>query len=272
MGTEIDNKLSDAGYHLLGDNERIEELILDILESKNNRYLKALLFLIYKYELDVHNIYKKTKEKELFNTIIGIASKIFNELNIDKRLPNYAGLNKGLESEYLNKFKLDYDDFKYEFELQLKNEIAPNLFIDKQKFNEERELQYSLSALFTDKEKQIIKRLLNNKPVSKTDYEYFSRKTKKKLKSIISLEDFAKSLYNNTPHYDEDLFRLKKMLEKELLNEKSQISKYNLSDNEIIIDLVGTNNEVEIHSFKLSQIKNNDMLNLLKKYPEHDFR
>jgi len=87
------------------------------------------------------------------------------------------------------------------------------MMIEKQKAYAERDLQIWLSRIFTKKEKQIMSRILAEKPVSRTDYEYYSRKTKKKLNGIINLQDFARTLSTKSPKYDTDLFKLKKLLE-----------------------------------------------------------
>ena len=48
MGRILEKKLAEAGYRMLGTAENKEELILDILNTKDYRYLKAIPFLIYK--------------------------------------------------------------------------------------------------------------------------------------------------------------------------------------------------------------------------------
>jgi len=180
----IENKLSKAGYQMLGIDESIENLILTILQTKNIRYLKAIPFLIYKHKADLKEIIEKTKNKELLSAVLKITKKIFLEFDIKINIPE-------LHTNF--KEKLAFNEFKEEFELQLNNK--PDLLIDKQKIYEERNLEMWLSQLFTKKEKEIIKKILEEQQLTKTEYEYYSRKTKKKLNSIIGLEDFAKMLY-----------------------------------------------------------------------------
>ena len=184
MVTEIEKKLVDAGYRMLGADESKEKLILSILKTRDIRYLKAIPFLIYNYSLDSNKIYQKTTKKDLFGQIITFTKRIFKENNMDKALPELSG-----------KGNLNYNEFKQEFELQLMRK--PRLMIEKQRIYAERRLQMSLSHLFTKKEKQIIRRILEEKPISRTDYEYYSRKTKKKLQSIMGLQDFARTLFSN---------------------------------------------------------------------------
>jgi hypothetical protein len=261
MGTEIEKRLNEAGYRMLGDNESIERLILNILKSKNIRYLKAIPFLIYKHKVDLNKISKSNETNKLFQSIIAITAKLFREFNIAGILPER--IEENIE-------KLDYNEFRDEFELQLRNEAKPSLFIDKQKIYAERDLQMHLSQLFTKKEKQIIRRLLEDKPISRTDYEYYSRKTRKKLSSIIGLQDFAKVLYAKTPKYDMDLYNLKKKLEDKLngklqeffLFDEDKLSISYRNDKEKLLNVI----------INLSSIKDKELLNLIKKYKKHDFR
>lgn len=196
MGITVEKRLQEVGYRMLGDDASIDKLLIDILRTKNARYLKAIPFLIYKYGLNTSALQKKLNpdEEELFGTILNFTARIFKESNIEKNI------DFGRESKGKNHpSNLNYDEFKEEFELQLRNDLKPNLLIDSQKFDEERNLQFALSRLFTKKEREIIKRLQADGAVSKTDYEYYSRKTKKKLRSIIALHDFAMGISEKSP-------------------------------------------------------------------------
>lgn len=284
MAIAIEKKLINAGYRMLGDDAGIEKLIQDILKSKNIRYLKAIPFLIYKYNLDILTIRKNIEEIELFNTILDITARIFSELNIKRKISRHIRGDSKLEGKYAHKFSPHYNEFKNEFELQLRNDNKPDLLIDTQKIDEERNLQYGLSQLFTKKEKQIIKRLQEDKPISRSDYEYYSRKTKKKLRSIINLQDFARNIYSKTPKCDEELFELKKFFEKESTKKELEkwlsdkwkiddsIEEYHISGNSIAFILKDKFGGGSTTLCPLRYIKDKRILELLKKYPEHDFR
>lgn len=279
MGSTIEGSLTTAGYQMLGENKTIEKLILDILESGSIRYLKAIPFLIYKYNIDSRRIYKSDKDKTmLFSMMMDITKKLFQEFGIEKEIPEHIHLEKKELEKLMKKRLINYNDFKEEFELQLKNEKKSELLLDKQKIYAERDLQMDLSRLFTKKEKQIIKRLLEDKPISKTDYEYYSRKTKKKLNSIIGLEDFAKTIYDKTPKYDEDLYLLKKKLEewleKEKKGEKISLIKFIFWDNKISLSYItekSTNQTLNL-IIDLNKIKDKTVFDLIKRYGKHNFR
>lgn len=187
MAGTIEKQLSEAGYALL-DIKNIENLILSILKNKNYRYFKAIPYIIYLHKPNINNIYAKSKDKQLFGEIINITRRIFEEQKIKIDLPNID-----------KKTKLNYEEFKQEFLLQMKRSEKPNLLLEKKEIYAERNLQMWLSQIFTKKEKYIITQILNSQPLSKTEYEYYSRKTKKKLNAIINLDEFAKMILPLSP-------------------------------------------------------------------------
>lgn len=273
MGTAIEKGLAEAGYRMLGLESRREQLILSILDSERIRYLKAIPFLIYGYPVDLDRIYFRTSKKKLFAQIIGITRRIFYEERISKELPDIDEPGN-----------LNYEEFRQEFEMQKLSSEKPDLLIERQKVRAERDLQMQLSQLFTRKEKQTMRRILEDKPVSKTDYEYYSRKTKKKLRGIISLQDFATTLYSKSPRCDEGLFRLKKLLEEELQKEhngKISIQRFFVSDNKVAVffeeDKQDKSGEqfsgIKMKPLSISTIKSREILNLLGRYrdAEQDF-
>ena len=266
MAINIEKKLSEAGYKMLGTEKDKEELILSILNTEDIRYLKAIPFLIYNYNINLEKIYSKTKKKKLLAQIISITKKIFQENQIDKSLPNISGEGN-----------LNEEEFEQEFKMQKLALEKPKLMIEKQKIYAERDLQMWLSQIFTKKERQIMKRILEDKPVSRTDYEYYSRKTKKKLSSIINLQDFAKTLSTESPKYDEDLFRLKRLLEgwveKNDKHKEVSIQRFFISEDilSIFFENKTPNYPKEHTQIKLKAIKDNDILYLLNRYKEYDF-
>lgn len=268
MAIDIEKKLSEAGYKMLGADEDKEDLILSILNTEDIRYLKAIPFLIYNYNIDLEKVYFRTKKKKLLAQIICISRKIFRENKIDNPLPDIS------EEGNFNE-----EEFRQEFEMQKLASEKVNLMVDKQKIYAERDLQMWVSRIFTKKERQIIKRILELKPVSRTDYEYYSRKTRKKLNSIINLQDFAKTLSSRPIKYDADLFRLKKLLEmwlekKEGCKEAS-VQKFFISDETLSIFFLKSSNypteQRFIRQIKLKEINDTEILRLLDRYKEQDF-
>lgn len=193
MARALEEKLIQAGYQLLGPRKEIEELIISILKTKDTRYLKAIPVLIYLHNPDLSELIARTKNKNLLAEIIEITRKIFVEEGIKKELPPIDKFS------ITKKMKLDYSEFKQEFELQRRRAEPPTLLYEQGKFQAERNLQWWLSFLFTRKERSIIERILQEKMITKTEYEYYSRKTKKKLNAIINLQEFTKAMVPLSP-------------------------------------------------------------------------
>lgn len=191
MARNVEERLMEAGYQLLGQDQKIEELIISILKEKNTRYLKAIPFLIYLHQPDISIIHAKTREKRLLGEIIGITRKIFQEEKISRELPTWD-----------KKTKLKYGEFKQEFELQRRRQEKPSLLLEKEKFHAERNLQLWLSYIFTKKEREIIEKILNEKQLTKTEYEYYSRKAKKKLNAIMYLQELSRAVVPLSPKFD----------------------------------------------------------------------
>jgi len=183
----IETKLNDAGFKMFGLNSEIEELIISILKTNNTRYLKAIPFLIYLHKPNSTEILSKLKNEKkyqnLFREIIKITRQIFKEEEINIDLPKID-----------TKTNLNYSEFKDEFELQKNNLKSPSPLLDKEKIYAERSLQISLSYIFTKKERDIINKILESELLTKTEYEYYSRKTKKKLNAILNLQTLTKAL------------------------------------------------------------------------------
>src|SRR3989344_4152167 len=183
----IETKLNDAGFKMFGLNSEIEELIISILKTNNTRYLKAIPFLIYLHKPNSTEILSKLKNEKkyqnLFREIIKITRQIFKEEEINIDLPKID-----------TKTNLNYSEFKDELELQKNNLKRTSPLLDKEKIYAERSLQISLSYIFTKKERDIINKILESELLTKTEYEYYSRKTKKKLNAILNLQTLTKAL------------------------------------------------------------------------------
>lgn len=191
MARALERKLAEAGFEMMGSHNEIEDLILSLLEKKNIRHLKAIPFLIYLHNPDLSQISKKTKQKALLGEMITISRKIFKEEGIDQTLPLLD-----------RKTNFNYQEFKQEFLLQKNRRESPLSWLDKKKIYAERNLHFFLSYLFTDKERFIMESILAQKSITKTEYEYYSRKTKKKLNAITQLHDFANALLPLSPLLD----------------------------------------------------------------------
>ncbi len=188
MARTLEQQLSQAGYALLGTTE-IEELILLLLEQNNIRYLKAIPYIIYIHNPNIELILNKTKHRKKLQEILAITQRIFQEEKITRDLPKLQN----------SKIDYNYHEFKQEFKLQMHRSSPIQSMLDKEKIYAERNQEFQLSILFTPKEKEILKHILGEQTLTKTEYEYYSRKTKKKIQAIIQLQDFTKALSTLKP-------------------------------------------------------------------------
>ena len=81
MARTLNQKLTEAGYQMLGQQNETEELILSLLKTKDTRYLKAIPFLIYTHNPDLDKIIAKTKDtniiiKEIIPITIVISKRV----------------------------------------------------------------------------------------------------------------------------------------------------------------------------------------------------
>ncbi|MBI5388747.1 hypothetical protein HZB01_00025 [Candidatus Woesearchaeota archaeon] len=280
MGAIIEKKLRDVGYLMLGTGQEIEDLIVEIVDGGDLRQLKAVPYLIYRYNADVHPIYARTKRKGLFSALLNVTHCIFSEFGIGRSsLPKYSGYP---ESESLEKeFQTHYEEFKQDFQQQLGMESKKTFSYVKEESYRQRDLEFAMAKLFTPKEREIISKVYNNIPLSKTEYEYYSRKTKKKLEAIIRLKEFAAGLFNSSPMYDKELYSLKKMLEvwlEKTHNEQDvNIDRYFIWDSDKLFivykkkDNQHSPKQLFNTSITLKEIEQKGILDLLQKYPKMEF-
>ena len=273
MGMNLERQLAEAGFQIITTSHTNEKLILEILKSDETRYLKAIPFLLYRYELDIEWIYDTTQKKALFSQIVGDTLRIFTELGLTKKLPSLPKTE--------TKTGFTYEELRDEFKLHYG--AGQQLLIERNKFERERQLRMSLAQIFTLKERRTMERVRLGKPISKTDYEYYSRKTKKKLKSITDLEDFARTLLLVHPKPDADLYRLKKRLERWMEDHTPHkgvdiLMFYRWEIDKVVIEFKKKDSQPYSAEqqwntqLSLKKITDKEIISLLKDYSRADFR
>lgn len=263
MGLDLERRLAEAGFPMFSTGEDKEELILAILKSKEMRYLKAIPLLLYRYDIDVKRIHEKTELKALFRELVSHTARIFAELGIEKGLPLLTGRpsNEFTYSELKDEFQLHYGEGK-------------ELLINRHRIESERQTRMWLAQLFTQKERWTIGRIAEQKPISRTDYEYYSRKTRKKLSAIANLRDFARTQLPLKPKVDEGLFRLKRLLEQWLeehaKRKEPNITRFFVSGGKVTLTFT-EKEEMHTSVHDLKEFKDTQILSLLKEHARADF-
>lgn len=222
---DLKYNLNKLGLHWFEVDAEIDlaELIIEIIKSRNIRFIKAIPFLIWQNlagnlsSLSLEKLHKLSAKNELrLETafILKIASKIFEkeknsfnrELNaiIGLMLPKEKLLLLGKENNlflsFLN-FKISsfsdfFEESYQEFRTQKKlSELEQKeLLQEKIIKSKELNLRFALSRLFKPKQREIISNILENKPLTKTEYEYYVRIIKKKLEAIRQLNELSEAV------------------------------------------------------------------------------
>ena len=224
---------------------------------------KAIPLLLHRYDIDVRRIHDKTEQKALFRELVSHATMIFAELDIGKALP----LLPGRPSNELN-----YSELKEEFQLHF--EEGKELLVNRHRIESERQTRMWLAQLFTQKERWIIGRIAEQKPISRTDYEYYSRKTRKKLSAMANLGDFASTQLPLRPKVDEELFGLKKLLEQWLTEHQKRkepdITRFFVLGGKVTLTFM-EKGEMHTTSYDLKMFKDTQTTPLLKEHSRADF-
>lgn len=228
----IKSRLEKMGYSLYRIDEEMDvgKLITDILEyakkTGDSRIIKAIPFIIYqsspagkkrkedKPVIDLKRLGKLSEGRDAkieLNAILYYTKEIFKKLNlsgewvkeIEKFLEKFSidGERK-IFLEELNIQEINLrEELKHEFLMQkrIKELERETHLIDKIKTSEDRNMKYYLSWVFSPKQREIIEKIIDEKPLNKTEYEYYIRVIKKRLEAIAELEELAKTAISKRP-------------------------------------------------------------------------
>ena len=216
--------LDKIGYSLfeIEDQIDINKLILDILKTKDLRLIKSIPFVIYKIpkiELIKNNKFKVELDLILFLTRIIFKKNRINQNTLElnkfikeniskKDLETFTkGKNDNL---FLKKLSFRINSIE-SFGSELNTEFIMNKKIseleEKQKIydslskTKELDIRFALSKIFKKKQREIIQKIINNKNLTKTEYEYYIRIIKKKLEAILLLNEIAETTLRRKPNY-----------------------------------------------------------------------
>lgn len=225
MGRELErikDKLSKVGYKLAETtkHEKINELLLSILRSNDARLMKSIPYLFYKsspiespverYLIDldafIKNAAKDKKIKSKAAAIISLTHKVLMEhcvgnIWIQKISSSYNQYNEFYRSKSFSGIISDSSEYAEELLMQKtaeehgqKSNLPQQITVSK-----ERDIQFARSKLFTRKEKEILDKINNSIVLTRTEYNYYSSKTKKKLESITTLKEYADMMMRMKP-------------------------------------------------------------------------
>jgi len=155
--------------------------------------------------------------KSEVNLFIFLTKRIFEKLKIKKHsqeLKDYIKRNisekeltsfrkRKNENQYLKNLSFKISNLTSFFEETYKDFVMNKKaleFEEKSKIYEEfskskeLDLKFALSKLFKKKQREILGKILSEKRLTKTEYEYYIRIIKKKLDAIIQLKEIAETV------------------------------------------------------------------------------
>src|SRR3989338_10250585 len=205
MAEDIATLLEKTGYSYFTVEKAlsVEDLILQILLGKEKRFLKAIPFIIYittkkdSLSFNLPLLLEKAKEKKILHelkAVLGVSLDIFTKLEPGNSL--IASLKKIVSKKKESSFVFSFDEYLYDFIAQKKLYEAEQQIGLAEKVNKAKEydFQYALANLFKPKQREIIQKIIDNRQLTKIEYDYYFKTIKKRLRAVKLLGDFADTL------------------------------------------------------------------------------
>ena len=205
MAEDITALLEKIGYSYFKIEKplSVEDLILQILLGKEKRFLKAIPFIIYittkkdSLSFNLPLLLEKAKEKKILHelkAVLGVSLDIFTKLEPGNSL--IASLKKIVSKKKESSFVFSFDEYLYDFIAQKKLYEAEQQIGLAEKVNKAKEydFQYALANLFKPKQREIIQKIIDNRQLTKIEYDYYFKTIKKRLRAVKLLGDFADTL------------------------------------------------------------------------------
>ncbi|MBF0478810.1 MAG: hypothetical protein HQL26_04950 [Candidatus Omnitrophica bacterium] len=204
-------KLNQLGYPLLetANEFDVNETLAEIVAGNNGRYLEAFPILLAnaakeegfdcaKVEAHLKNKVIKRKFKQFF--ILALAVYKLNDLNFNwakQYSHNLDVVDKEKFKDFIvalngsNNFKVGDHSFNPERVIKVFQNYFTIEAVEARNLNIKREdlsLEFSLSQIFSPKQKELFKKKLKAEMLTKTEKEYFSRVIKKKVAALANEE------------------------------------------------------------------------------------
>ncbi len=204
-------RLADLGFPLLEKDEwqNVNLTLADVVKSKNLRLWEGFPILlansvekgVFDYN-KVNSYLNKASDKHYLTLLIAMSLALYKVLSL--KFVWASKLYKALSDDYKKEVSFLYERLLKEENIKIDNYIVSsqrikhtfnNYFKTKQvefkdllSLKDEYSLEYSLSQLFSPKQKELFLKKLRKEKLSKTEREYFSRVVKKKLLALANSE------------------------------------------------------------------------------------
>ena len=208
--TELLDNVKELGFPLFETKKSMHanKTLAEVAKSKDSRLWEGFpLLLANTLERDLFNYkkalrnFKNSKERNGFQKLVLMSLALYKYLGL-----KFSNSDKLYNSNYFDK-KL-FDKFLYGFrekkDLRWTGKNLSSIrvvntfknyfkhaeldFKDYVRMKDDFELEYSLSQLFSKKQKELFMKKLKGEKMTKTEKEYFSRSVKKKVVALANLD------------------------------------------------------------------------------------
>jgi hypothetical protein len=203
-------RLSRLGLPLMKVDETfdVNETLADVLKSRDPRLWEGFPVVLLNAAKDSNFNYDRvadnltTADKKRLHALLLMALALYAHYHLSaawmNRLKTSLSQNdKSLLKDWRNSLvhndkmelegvQFNADRLKKMFELYFEKEAESTRQLNAK--NEELSLEYSLSQMFTARQKELFKKKLEGLPLTKTEREYYSRAVKKKVVALANAE------------------------------------------------------------------------------------
>lgn len=208
--SQLLKKVKELGYPLVETEEPIDfnETLAEVVKSEDYRLWEGFPVMlancleknVFDHQKVSMNL-KTTQEKNLFHKLVMMSLALYNylelELSFADKLYKSKYFNSKLFRDFLNHFKekRDLPDIDGGLSTTRIVNTFKNYFrragIDLKEvidMQDEFELEYAMSQIFSKKQKEIFLKRLKGEKLTKTEREYYSRSVKKKVLALSNLD------------------------------------------------------------------------------------
>lgn len=176
--TDFKKIFSKYGYSLF-EPESIEDAVIDALKSGEIRYIYGIPLILENSDVDLNGLVSKAKKNKVLDDLLDI---FYISSQIIKNKKKKSALKKLIKNKKFRK-KFDKKEFKEIYNqysrIESRRTFSPSTY-------------HHLSSIFTARQIEILYKIKNGEPLTKTEKEYYSRIIKKRLIAINELSPFVR--------------------------------------------------------------------------------
>ncbi len=204
--TELLNNVKELGYPLFETKKSMDvnKTLAEVAKSKDSRLWEGFPLLLantlerglFHYREALRN-FKSSQERNDFRKLLLMSLALYKYLGLkfsySDKLYNSDYFNKKLFDKFLYGFKEKNDlrwTGKHLSSVRVANTFKTYFkhvglnFKDYVRMKDDFEFEYSLSQLFSNKQKELFMKRLKGEKMTKTEREYYSRSVKKKVQAL----------------------------------------------------------------------------------------